>query len=127
MTISAPTPDFSLSITPASGTETKSTSATATVTVTPSNGFNSAVSLACSGLPSGLACAFNPASVIPAGSAVTSQMTISGTLTAAKNDGRRILWPVSLAGIGCGLLLMTRWRDTACSSAQRLRYCSRWL
>jgi Bacterial Ig-like domain (group 3)/FG-GAP-like repeat len=109
--ISAPTPDFSLSISPASGTETKSTAATATVTVTPSNGFNSAVSLACSGLPSGLNCAFSPASVTPSGSAVSSQMTISGTLAAAQTqNGGRVLWPVSLAGIGCGLLLMTRTR-----------------
>jgi Bacterial Ig-like domain (group 3)/FG-GAP-like repeat len=111
VTISAPTPDFSLSISPASGTETKSTAATATVTVTPSNGFNSAVSLACSGLLAGLTCNFTPASVTPSGSAVTSQMAISGTLTAAgTQDGKRVPWPVSLAGIGCGLLLMTRWR-----------------
>lgn len=39
------------------------TSTTATVTVTPNNGFTGTVNFACSGLPSGATCTFNPATV----------------------------------------------------------------
>ena len=54
-------------------------SATSTVTVTPSNGFTSAVALACTGLPAGATCAFLPPSVTPGTGAVTSVLTITTT------------------------------------------------
>lgn len=54
-------------------------SAKSTVTITPSNGFSSAVNLACSGLPTGASCAFVPPSVTPGAAAVTSALTITTT------------------------------------------------
>ncbi len=54
-------------------------SATSTVSVTPSNGFTSAVALACTGLPAGATCAFVPPSVTPGTGAVTSVLTITTT------------------------------------------------
>jgi len=50
-------------------------STTATITVTPHNGFTESVALACSGLPTGATCSFNP-STIPGGSG-TSQLTVA--------------------------------------------------
>jgi hypothetical protein len=49
-----------------------------TVTAKPQSGsFNNAISLSCSGLPSGLSCAFSPASITPGSSTGTSILTIS--------------------------------------------------
>ena len=111
VTISVPTPDFSLSISPASGTESGSSSATTTLTVTPSNGFNASVSFACSGLPSGVSCGFNPSTVTPAGAAATTTVTFSGSATAmnhpaARNRGASLL--LSMLGLGGMLLLGLR-------------------
>ncbi len=69
--------DFSISASPSSATVTAGSSVNYTVTVSPLNGFSSAVTLACSGLPSGASCTFNPASVTPHSNPATSTLTIS--------------------------------------------------
>jgi hypothetical protein len=72
------TPDFTLSCAPSSLTATQGGSANSTCTVTSVNGFNSAVSLSCSGLPSGASCSFVPSSVTPpSGGSTTSALTVS--------------------------------------------------
>src|SRR6185369_13317375 len=58
-----PTPDYSVSASPASVTVTQGGSGNSTVTVTSINSFSSAVSLSASGLPSGVTASFSPASV----------------------------------------------------------------
>jgi subtilisin family serine protease len=73
-----PTPDFSLSATPASQTVTQGASTTYTVTVTPSGGFTGTVSFSASGLPAGAGASFNPASVTTSGS---STMTVTTSAT----------------------------------------------
>ncbi|MGD0911434.1 MAG: chitobiase/beta-hexosaminidase C-terminal domain-containing protein [Terracidiphilus sp.] len=80
-TINLPAPSFTIGVSPASLTIQSSSQGTTTVTVTPTNGFNSAVSFACSGLPSGVSCSFSPAQVTPAGSAVSTQLTIAAGST----------------------------------------------
>ncbi len=72
------TPDFSLSCSPSSLTANQGGSAGSTCTVTSINGFNSAVSLSCTGLPSGVTCGFapNPATP-PGGGSTTSALTVS--------------------------------------------------
>jgi hypothetical protein len=73
-----PAADFSISLNPTSSTVTATGgSATATVTITPINGFSAATSLACSGLPSGGTCTFNPSSVTPKGAAATSNLMVA--------------------------------------------------
>jgi hypothetical protein len=80
----APAKDFTISLTPKSATATPGATEKATVTVTPVNGFNSATSLACTGLPSYSTCSFNPASVTPNGTAAsTSTLTIATNVKAA--------------------------------------------
>jgi len=78
-TLNLPTPDFQVSVAPTTLTIVAGQSGTATFTVTPENGFNSAVSFACSGLPSEATCAFNPTSVTPNGKAITSTLTVTTT------------------------------------------------
>jgi hypothetical protein len=87
-TINLPLPSFSLGISPTSLTVQSGGQATATVTVTPSNGFNSSVTFACTGLPSGATCSFSPAQVTPAGSAAPTQLTIAASSTSAASQRR---------------------------------------
>jgi len=87
-TITTATPDFEVSVSPTSLTIVAGQSGQATFTVTPENGFDSAVSFACSGLPAEASCSFNPASVTPNGAAITSTLTV--TTTAASSAAR---WP----------------------------------
>ena len=94
-------------------------SATATITVTSTNGFASAVTLACAVapvLPKGPTCSFNPSSVTPpANATVTSTLTVSTTGSSALLEPpaeRRspgvfyaMVWPIggiTLVGLGLG-------------------------
>jgi len=76
-------PSFALSSSSAAANVTPGQSATATLTLTPSGGFDASVALSCSGLPSGAACTFSPASATVNGSAVTDTLTISTTAATA--------------------------------------------
>ncbi|HEV2402519.1 MAG TPA: chitobiase/beta-hexosaminidase C-terminal domain-containing protein [Candidatus Sulfotelmatobacter sp.] len=101
-------PDFQLSVKPTSLTIVAGQSGTATFTVTPLNGFNSQVSFACSGLPAEAACSFNPATVTPSGSAVSSTLTVTTTANSASTAPSRFvfyatLFPMlAMFGLGCG-------------------------
>ncbi len=78
-------PDFSISCSPSSLTTTQGgAAATSTCTVTSTNGFNSAVSLSCTGTPTGSSCSFSPASVTPPpNGTVNSTLSVTSTATAA--------------------------------------------
>lgn len=99
-TITTP-PDFQISVNPTSLTIVAGQSGTATFTVTPTNGFNSQISFACSGLPAEAACSFSPASVTPNGAAVTSTLTVT---TTAKSAQSKPVWP-SGSGLVYAVLL----------------------
>ena len=66
-------------------------SATSTVTAIPMFGFNGAVALSCTGLPSGASCAFNPPTI--ANSSGTSTLTIATTTAIAAGT-----FPVQVQG-----------------------------
>ncbi|HJX84908.1 MAG TPA: alkaline phosphatase family protein, partial [Candidatus Angelobacter sp.] len=76
-----PTPDFSVTASPASLSVTQGSSGSSTVTTTVSGGFNSAVSLSASGLPAGVTASFSPASFAAPGSG-TSTLTLTASSTA---------------------------------------------
>src|SRR6266436_4162743 len=75
-----PTPDYSLSASPASQTVAPGASTSYTVTVTPSGGFSGTVTFSVSGLPAGAGASFNPPSVNTSGSS-TMNVATSGTLS----------------------------------------------
>jgi len=70
-------PDFGIAATPASVDVSPGQSATYNLTVQPANGFSSAVTLSCSGLPASVTCSFSPAAPTPTVSAATSTLTVS--------------------------------------------------
>ncbi|WP_185827377.1 chitobiase/beta-hexosaminidase C-terminal domain-containing protein [Edaphobacter aggregans] len=71
-------PSFTIAINPASLTiPSGSQQGAVSLTVTPQNGFNAAVTFACSGLPTGASCSFTPSTVTPTAGASTTAFSIS--------------------------------------------------
>jgi Bacterial Ig-like domain (group 3) len=90
VTVNSPPPaDFSLSIGATNATVTNAEPATVSLNVAPVNGFNSTIAFACSGLPAGISCSFNPSAVAPSESTPVSENTLHSTtftLTYVKVD-----------------------------------------
>jgi VCBS repeat-containing protein len=78
VSITMPTPNFTLSASPGSLSIMQGASGTSAVTIAPQNGFNGSVSLSASGLPGGVTASFNPN---PATATSTLTLTASGTAT----------------------------------------------
>jgi hypothetical protein len=102
-TINLP-PTFTIAVSPSALTIASGASGMVTVTITPQNGFNAAVSFACSGQPSGTSCGFSPATVTPTGAAATTTLTISASATAG-NANRNAVTPFSGAGVALSAIL----------------------
>jgi serine protease len=78
------TPDFTIAVTPASGTVAPGGTATFTVATTKVNASSQSISLSVAGLPSGVTGSFSPASVTAGGSS-TLTVTASSTATGSGN------------------------------------------
>jgi subtilase family serine protease len=76
---STSSPSFTLSASPASVSVLQGSSGTSTITSAVSGGFNSAITLSVSGLPSGVTVGFSPISVTGAGSSTTTFTVSSST------------------------------------------------
>jgi hypothetical protein len=86
--IAVPSSDFSISSSLSSLTLLPGQSGKATIAITPSNGFHSAVSFVCSGLPSGTTCTFSPSTVTPSGAASSTTLTLTTSLKSAELSRR---------------------------------------
>jgi N-acetylneuraminic acid mutarotase len=107
--INLPPPSFTLAASPSILTVDAGGSGTSMLTVTPLNGFNSAVSFACSGLASGVTCSFSPATVTPSGSAISSQLTIAASAQARlERRGKQWIPGSTLALASCFLVWRRR-------------------
>src|SRR5271167_3216137 len=92
-----PPPDFAISASPASLSIQQGNQGTSTITTTVSNGFNNAISLSTSGVPSGTTVSFNPNPIAAPGSG-NSTMTITvGSSTPAGT------YPITVTGNGGGI------------------------
>jgi len=92
----APVPDFAVSVSPSSLSIVQGASGNSTVSTTISGGFNSAVSLSASGLPSGVTAGFNPASIAAPGSG-SATLTLTASPSAAAGTAA-----VTVTGTGAG-------------------------
>lgn len=73
-----PNPDFRLACSPSSLSVQQGSSGNSSCSVGSTNGFNSAVSLSCTGLPAGAACSYVPnPSTPPANGSINSALTVS--------------------------------------------------
>ncbi len=90
------TPDFTLALSPTSLSVAQGASGTSTVTTTVSGGFNSAVALTASGVPSGATATFSPTSIAAPGSGTSTLTIAGGTATAGT-------YTVTVTGTGGGL------------------------
>jgi hypothetical protein len=79
VTLVVTAPNFAITVAPTSRTVVHGSSTTYSVTVTPSNGFSGTVNFSVSGLPSGAAGSFNPASVVGSGSSTLTVSTSTST------------------------------------------------
>ena len=99
--------DFTLAGADASVTVKHGSSTTTTLTIAPLGGFASTITLACSGLPTGVTCSFSPATITPSTGNSTTTLTIAAAdnakLTAALG-GAGLAGGVALAFCLCGLL-----------------------
>jgi hypothetical protein len=111
-TITSPQPNFMLAVSSPSLTVNSGGQGSVTLTVTPVNGFDSAVILACSGLPTGDTCTFDQATVTPSGGAATTQLTIStGTQSSALQPGSRPFFPFTTLAV---TVCFFGWRKRRC-------------
>jgi hypothetical protein len=95
-TVTATTaPDFALAVSPTFVSAATGTNGTATVSTTVSGGFNSAVALSASGLPTGASASFSPASIAAPGSG-------SSTLTIATGTAAAGTYSLTITGTGGG-------------------------
>lgn len=96
--------NFTFGVSPASATVAAGQSATFNVTATAQGGqFPSAITLACSNLPTGAACSFSPTKIIPGASSAQSALTITTTSRAFAPPANWLpnqwnIWPAALTG-----------------------------
>jgi phospholipase C len=101
---------FALSASPASVSVAKGSTGTSTITSTVSGGFNSAVALSASGLPSGVTATFSPTSIAAPGSG-TSTLTFSASSSASPGT-----YTITVTGTGGGMTETTTISLTITSS-----------
>ena len=103
--------NFTISASPASLSVQQGNQGTSTITTTISGGFNSAITLSASGVPSGTTVSFNP-NPIPAPGSGNSTMTI--TVGASTPAGT---YPITVTGNGGGIQQNTTVTLTVLSSS----------
>jgi uncharacterized repeat protein (TIGR03803 family) len=106
-TINLPAPSFSITVSPASLTIAPGKSGMATLSITPQNGFASATTFSCSGLPSGASCSFSPATVTPSGgAAATTTLTVSdSSSTSVLRNNSHPMFPGEIPGATLAIAL----------------------
>ena len=92
--------DYMLSVSPETRVVTAGNTASYTVTVSPTNGFDGAVLLGCSGLPQETKCTWSPPAVYLNGNTVTATLTIE--TTSQQSSSQVIPPPASSPRLGPG-------------------------
>jgi len=102
LTVSAgSTPSFTLAANPSSVTVQQGSNGTSSITATISGGFNSAIALSASGMPSGVTAGFSPSTIAAPGSG-SSTLTLTVSSSAAAGT-----YPITISGVGGGVTQTT--------------------
>jgi hypothetical protein len=110
--------DFSLQLSAASATVTRGGSTNLNISSTASGGFNSPINLSCTGAPTGVTCAFNPATITPGGTTASSHLTIAVGTSYVPPTHYTV--PASLAGLGLiGLVWGARRKKSESGKARK--------
>ncbi|HLY63655.1 MAG TPA: S8 family serine peptidase [Terriglobia bacterium] len=118
--------NFTFGVAPGSATVSAGQSATYTATASAQGGaFPSAITLACSSLPTGAACSFNPPKIIPGATSAQSVLTISTTSRALSPPANWFpnvwdIWPAVLTGPWLNITLLVLVSLAAMIAATRL-------
>ena len=96
VTVTNLSPDFSISVSPASRSMKQNNTATYTVAMTPNNGFSGLVTLSASGLPAAFTVTFTP-----------NPATTTATLTVGTVPGYRGTYTLTIQGVNGSLLHTT--------------------
>jgi Galactose oxidase, central domain len=106
-----PPPTFTVAASQPTLTVSSNGQGTVGLMVTSQNGFQAEVSFACSGLPAGASCSFNPATVTPTGGTATTQLTVSvGSQASTQRPGSRRVFPAATLAVAFCLLGIRRRR-----------------
>lgn len=97
----SPSPNFTISASPASVSIVQGSSGSSTITTAVSGGFSAAVALSATGQPSGVTVSFSPASIAAPGSG-TSTMTLTVASTTATGT-----YSITVTGVGGGVTQST--------------------
>ena len=97
VTLTVPPPAFTIAASPASVSVRQGNKGTSTITTTVSGGFNSAIALSASGLPTGATAAFNPTSIGAPGSGSSTLTFTAGSTTATGT------YSITVTGTGGGI------------------------
>src|SRR6266487_83013 len=104
-----PAADFTISVTPASGSVIQGSAATPTVATAASGGDTETVSLSASGLPAGASAVFSPPSVTAGGSSILTLSTTSATPPGT--------YPITITGTGTASARTTTYTLTVTATA----------
>jgi kumamolisin len=96
----SPQPSFALSPSPASLSVAAGSSGSSTITATPSNGFNSSITLSASGMPSGVTVAFGTNPISGGSGSSSAKFTVASTTAAGT-------YPITITGTGGGVTQTT--------------------
>jgi uncharacterized protein (TIGR03118 family) len=110
----ATTGDFSLALSSQSATVSVGGSTTIAINSSATGGFNSLINLSCSGLPTGLTCAFSPSSITPGSSTAKSTLTVAASSTYMPVGGYAIPMTMGwlpLSGLGLAGMVFSGRRE----------------
>ncbi len=89
--------DYTITVAPASASIRTGHSASFVITATPLGGFNSPITLQCANLPQFASCVFEPASLTPNGTPVTSKLVVKTEMFQAQLPSGREKTPLNAA------------------------------
>jgi hypothetical protein len=113
------TPDFTLTLSAQAVSVPRGQSSTVGVQASDSNGFNGTINLSCSGLPAGVTCAFNPASLDPSGMSTLTVTAATMVNPYGTPMGMGMMGSL-LAGFGLVGMLVPPRRKSAVNSTRSL-------